>query len=540
MANVRNQEGMPEGTTRTIGRDAQRMNIAVAYAVANAIRTTLGPKGMDKMLVSDLGDVIITNDGATILEEMNLEHPAGKLVVEIARAQDKEVGDGTTTVAAITGDLLKNASELLDQNIHASTIVKGYKMASQKAVSMLPEIAENISIKDRENLIKIASVSLGSKSAGVGNSKEFLANLVVDAVIMVANEINGEIEVDTEQIKLEKKDGGSTDSTSLIKGIVIDKEMVHSGMPKNIKDAKVLLTDAALEIDKPETDAKIEITSPAQLTAFLKQEEDMLKEMVEKIAKSGANVVFCQKGIDDIAQHFLAKKGISAVRRVKKSDLEKLGKATNGKIITSFDDISEEDLGYAGNVTEKKVAGEAMIFVENCRNPKSVTLFIRGGSEHVVNEVERAIKDAVGSVTSAVEVGFYVSGGGSTEIALAEKLRLYAREIGGREQLAIEAFAKSLEIIPKTLAESAGMDLIDTVVSLRAKHNENLKWHGIDVYEGKITDMKALGVIEPMKTKSQAISSASEAAEMILRIDDVIASRSKPQMPGGMPGGMDY
>lgn len=539
MANVRNQEGMPEGTTRTIGRDAQRMNIAVAYAVANAIRTTLGPKGMDKMLVSDLGDVIITNDGATILEEMNLEHPAGKLVVEIARAQDKEVGDGTTTVAAITGDLLKNASELLDQNIHASTIVKGYKMASQKAVSMLPEIAENISIKDRENLIKIASVSLGSKSAGVGNSKEFLANLVVDAVIMVANEINGEIEVDTEQIKLEKKDGGSTDSTSLIKGIVIDKEMVHSGMPKNIKDAKVLLTDAALEIDKPETDAKIEITSPAQLTAFLKQEEDMLKEMVEKIAKSGANVVFCQKGIDDIAQHFLAKKGISAVRRVKKSDLEKLGKATNGKIITSFDDISEEDLGYAGNVTEKKVAGEAMIFVENCRNPKSVTLFIRGGSEHVVNEVERAIKDAVGSVTSAVEVGFYVSGGGSTEIALAEKLRLYAREIGGREQLAIEAFAKSLEIIPKTLAESAGMDLIDTIVSLRAKHNDNLRWHGVDVYNGKITDMKAIGVIEPMKTKKQAISSASEAAEMILRIDDVIASKSKPQMPGGM-GGMDY
>mgnify|MGYP000405259424 CR=1 FL=1 len=535
MVNNRNQEGMPEGTTRTVGRDAQRMNIAVAYAVGSAVRTTLGPKGMDKMLVSDLGDVIITNDGATILEEMNLEHPAGKLVVEVAKAQDKEVGDGTTTAAAIAGDLLKNASELLDQNIHASTIVKGYKMASQKAVSLLPEIAEKISIQDEENLNKIAAVSLGSKSAGVGNSKEFLAKLVVDAITMVAEESNGTIEVDTDQIKLEKKDGGSTGNTSLIKGIVIDKEMVHSGMPKNIKDAKVLLMDVALEIDKPETDAKIEITSPSQLSAFLKQEEEMLKEMVEKIEKSGANVLFCQKGIDDVAQHFLAKKNISAVRRVKKSDLEKLSKATGAKIITSFDDIAETDLGLAGNVNEKKIGGEAMIFVENCLNPKSVTLFIRGGSEHVVNEVERAIKDAIGSVTSAVEVGYYVSGGGSTEIEIAERLRLYARETGGREQLAIEAFAKSLEIIPKTLAESAGMDLIDTVVSLRAKHNENLKWHGVDVYEGKITDMKALGIIEPMKTKRQAISSASEAAEMILRIDDVIASKVKPQMPSGMP-----
>ncbi len=541
MANTRNQEGMPEGTTRTVGRDAQRMNIAVAYAVASAVRTTLGPKGMDKMLVSDLGDVIITNDGATILEEMNLEHPAGKLVVEVAKAQDKEVGDGTTTAAAIAGDLLKNASELLDQNIHASTIVKGYKMASQKAISILPEIADKISIGDKENLNKIAAVSLGSKSAGVGNSKEFLANLVVDAITMVANQDNGHIVVDTDQIKLEKKEGGSTDNTSLIRGIVVDKEMVHSGMPKNIKDAKVLLMDVALEIDKPETDTKIEITSPAQLSAFLKQEENMLKEMVDKISKSGANVLFCQKGIDDVAQHFLAKNNIAAVRRVKKSDLEKLAKATSARIITSFDDIAESDLGFAGNVTEKKIAGEAMVFVENCKNPKSVTLFIRGGSEHVVNEVERAIKDAIGSVTSAVEVGYYVSGGGSTEIEVAERLRLYARETGGREQLAIEAFAKSLEIIPKTLAESAGMDLIDTVVSLRAKHNENLKWHGVDVYEGKIKDMKALGVIEPMKTKRQAISSASEAAEMILRIDDVIASRSKPQMPSGMGGGMgDY
>ncbi len=532
----RNKEGLPEGTTRTLGRDAQRMNIAVAYAVASAVRTTLGPKGMDKMLVSDLGDVIITNDGATILEEMNLEHPAGKLVVEVAKAQDKEVGDGTTTAAAIAGELLKNASELLDQNIHASTIVKGYKMSSQKTALILPEIAEKISIEDIENLNKIAAVSLGSKSAGVGNSKEFLAKLVVDAITMVAEKSNGNTEVDTDQIKLEKKEGGSTDNTSLIRGIIIDKEMVHSGMPKKIKDSKILLMDVALEIDKPETDAKIEITSPAQLSAFLKQEEDMLKEMVEKIKKTGANMLFCQKGIDDVAQHYLAKNNISAIRRVKKSDLEKLAKATGAKIISSFEDIEEKDLGFAGNVTEKRIAGEAMLFVENCENPKSVTIFIRGGSEHVVNEVERAIKDAIGSVSSAVEVGYYVSGGGSTEIEIAERLRLYAREIGGREQLAIEAFAKSLEIIPKTLAESAGMDLIDTVVSLRAKHNENLKWFGVDVYKGQLNDMKSLGIIEPMKTKRQAISSASEAAEMILRIDDVIASKVKPQMQGGMPG----
>ncbi|MGB9635591.1 MAG: thermosome subunit beta, partial [Candidatus Micrarchaeia archaeon] len=463
---------LPEGTTRMIGRDAQRTNIAVAYAVASAVRTTLGPKGMDKMLVSDIGDIVITNDGATILDEMNLEHPAGKLLVEVAKAQDKEVGDGTTTAAAIAGELLKNAGELLDQNIHASTIVKGYKLAANKSHSILRDVGAKVSLKDKDKLIKIAEVSLGSKSAGVGTAKSHLAKIVVDAVNMVAEETDSVVNIDIEQIKIEKKTGGRTEDTSLIKGVLVDKEVVHVGMPKSVSDAKVLLIDTALEIEKPETDAKIEITSPDQLTAFLKQEENILRDMVEKIAKSGANVVFCQKGIDDVAQHFLAKKGIVAVRRVKKSDMEKLSRATGAKIITNLDDISKEDLGYAGRVEEKKIGGEAMVFVSDCKNPKSVTIFVRGGSEHVVNEVERAIKDAIGSVTSAVDDGMYVCGGGSVEVELAEALRAYAREIGGREQLAVEAFAKALEVIPKTLAESAGMDAIDTLVSLRKEHNK--------------------------------------------------------------------
>ncbi|MGC8924169.1 MAG: thermosome subunit beta [Candidatus Micrarchaeia archaeon] len=529
---------LPEGTTRMIGRDAQRTNIAVAYAVASAVRTTLGPKGMDKMLVSDIGDIVITNDGATILDEMNLEHPAGKLLVEVAKAQDKEVGDGTTTAAAIAGELLKNAGELLDQNIHASTIVKGYKLAANKSHSILRDVGAKVSLKDKDKLIKIAEVSLGSKSAGVGTAKSHLAKIVVDAVNMVAEETDSVVNIDIEQIKIEKKTGGRTEDTSLIKGVLVDKEVVHVGMPKSVSDAKVLLIDTALEIEKPETDAKIEITSPDQLTAFLKQEENILRDMVEKIAKSGANVVFCQKGIDDVAQHFLAKKGIVAVRRVKKSDMEKLSRATGAKIITNLDDISKGDLGYAGRVEEKKIGGEAMVFVSDCKNPKSVTIFVRGGSEHVVNEVERAIKDAIGSVTSAVDDGMYVCGGGSVEVELAEALRAYAREIGGREQLAVEAFAKALEVIPKTLAESAGMDAIDTLVSLRKEHNKGNKNYGVDVHANSIADMEKLGVIEPLKVKRQAIISASEAAEMILRIDDMIASKGKPKMPPGGQGGM--
>jgi len=530
---------MPEGANRILGRDAQRVNIAVAYAVANAIRTTLGPKGMDKMLVSELGDIVITNDGATILEEMNIEHPAGKIMVEIAKTQDKEVGDGTTTSVLIAGEMLRKAGELLDQNVHPSSIISGYKMASTKAAEILDQISTKVELNDTEKLVKIASISMGSKTVGVGTAKDYLADLVVKAVKQVAEKSNGKIVVDDDFIKVEKKSGGDIRDTQYINGVVIDKEIVHSGMPKKIKDARIALVDSALEIEKTETDAKIEITSPDQMSAFLDQEEKMLKDMAEKIAKSGANIVFCQKGIDDVAQHYLSKKGIAAVRRVKKSDMDKLAKATGAKVATSLDDIAEKDLGFAGLVEEKKIAGEQMVFVENCKDPKSVTLFVRASTEHVVSEGERAIVDAIGAVSSAIEEGKYVTGGGSAEVQIASQLRTYSIDVGGREQLAIQAFADALESVPKTLAESAGMDAIDALVSLRNKHKskENASM-GINVYTGKIDDMKKLGVIEPAKVKRQAMASASEAAEMLLRIDDMISSKGKPQMPQGGMGGM--
>ncbi len=533
---------LPEGSSRLQGRDARWTNIAVAYAVASAIRTTLGPKGMDKMLVSDMGDIVITNDGATILKEMNVEHPAAKIMVEIAKTQDKEVGDGTTTSVMLAGEMLKRAGDLLDQNIHASTLINGYKNAATKANEILQHISYPVGLEDTETLEKIASVAMGSKTVGVGDAKNKLAKLVVKAVKQVAEKKDGKIEIDDDFIKVEKKEGGDINDTEFISGVVIDKEIVHSGMPKKVTNAKIALVDAALEIEKTETDAKIEITSPDQMQAFLDQEEKMLREMVDKIAKSGANVVFVQKGIDDVAQHFLSKKGIVAIRRVKKSDMDKLAKATHATIATSLDDISAKDLGSAGIVEERKVAGEQMVFVEQCKDPKSVTIFVRASTEHVVNEGERAVVDAIGAVSSAIEVGKYVTGGGSTEVELAQQLRKYANDVGGREQLAIQAFAESLESIPRTLAESAGMDAIDCLVMLRSKHKgpENRSL-GVDVYAGKIDDMKKLGIIEPLKVKTQAIASASEAAEMLLRIDDMIAARGKaPAMPpGGMGGGME-
>ena len=531
---------LPEGATRLLGRDAQRTNIAVAYAIANAIRSTLGPRGMDKMLVSELGDIVITNDGATILEEMNVEHPAAKIMVEIAKTQDKEVGDGTTTAVMLAGELLKRAGELLDQGIHASTIIKGYKNAAAQANKILDEISYKVTLDDTETLEKIASVSMGSKTVGFGKGKEKLGKLVVSAVRQVAEKRDGKVIVDDDFIKVEKKEGGDIDDTQLINGVLVDKEIVHPGMPKKVENAKIVLIDSALEIEKTETDAKIEITSPEQMEAFLKQEEKMLKEMVEKIAATGANVLFCQKGIDDVAQHFLAKKGIAAVRRVKKSDMEKLGRATGAKIETSLDDLSEKDLGFAGIVEERKIAGEQMVFVEKCRDPKSVTIFVRASTEHVVNEGERAIVDGIGAVSSAIEVGEYVAGGGSIEMQLAMQLRKYATEIGGREQLAIQEFAETLEVVPKTLAESAGMDAIDTLVDLRTRHKKlDGKDYGVDVHNGKIADMRKIGVIEPTKVKTQAIASASEAAAMLLRIDDMISARGKgPAMPPGGPGGM--
>lgn len=521
---------------RILGRDAQRANITVGYAVAQAVKTTLGPRGMDKMLVDEMGDITITNDGKTILEEMHVEHPAAKMMLEIAKTQDEEVGDGTTTAVVIAGELLKKSLELLDQDIHASTIISGYNSAANKALKLLSDVGEDVELTDTKTLEKIASISMGSKTTGTGTAKDVLAKIVVNAVTQVAEKRDGKVIIDKDYIKVEKKQGGSTLDTTLISGVLIDKEVVHPGMPKSITNAKIALLDAALEIEKTETDARISITSPDQMSAFLAQEEKMLKDMVEKVTKSGCSVLFCQKGLDDVAQHYLSKKGIMVARRVKKSDMEKLAKATGARIVTTLDDLSTKDLGVAGLVEERKVAGEQMIFVEKCKVPKSVTIFVRGGTQHVVDEADRAIIDAIGATTSALEDGKYVTGGGSIEMELSARLRKYAIEVGGREQLAITAFAEALEVIPKTLAESCGLDVIDTLVDLRAKHEKAGKHFGVDVYEAKISDMKTLNVIEPAKTKRQAIQSASEVTKMILRIDDMIASRGKPAGGGKMPG----
>jgi thermosome len=537
MAGKISNEPMAEGTQRILGRDAMRLNIAIGYAMAQIIKTTLGPKGMDKMLVSDLGDIIITNDGATILEEMNVEHPTAKLMVEIAKTQDKEVGDGTTTSVVIAGNLLKNAGTLLDRSIHPTTIIKGYELAESKANEIFEKVAETVTEKDESILKKIALVSMGSKGIGSEGEKAAIADIVVKAVTQISEKRNGKKYIDLDLIKIEKKAGGEVIDTSLINGIIIDKEIVHSGMPKKIENAKIALIDAALEIEKTETDAKIEITSPDQMEAFLKQEEDTLRKMADKIKATGANAVFVQKGIDDVAQHYLAKSGIVAVRRVKKSDMEKLARATGATVVSTIDGLSPKELGLAGAIEEKKIGGEAMVFVEKCKDPKSVSIFVRGGTEHVVSEVERAIRDSLGSLSCALEDGKYVTGGGSVEIEISRGLREYAAGVGGREQLAIEAFADSLEAIPISLAENGGMDSIDILVELKAKHaNAEGRNFGIDVLHGKIEDMKKLGVFEPVKVKRQAISSATETARLILRIDDIISARGKSG--GGGPGGM--
>ncbi len=525
---------LPEGTLRTLGKDAQRTNIAAAKAVADAVRTTLGPKGMDKMLVDSLGDIVITNDGVTILEEMQVEHPAAKMLVEVAKTQNEEVGDGTTTAAVLAGELLKKAESLLEQDIHSTVITKGYKLAREKALELLESISEKVTPENTEKLMEIAITSMTGKSAE--RASKHLAKLVVDAVKTVMEKVNGKIKIDSDNIKIEKRQGGSSEDTELIKGVVIDKEVVHPGMPKYVKNAKIALLDCSLEIEKTETDAQIRITSPEQLQSFLEQEEKMLKEMVEKVAASGCNVLFCQKGIDDIAQHYLAKKGILAARRVKKSDMEKLSRATGGKIVSNVSDLTKDDLGFAGVVEERKIAGEELIFVRDCKNPKSVSILIRGGTEHVVDEVERAVEDAIGAVSSALEVGKFVAGGGAPEAFIAKGLREFAQGYSGREQLAILAFADAMEIIPRTLAENAGLDPIDMLVELRSAHEQGKYTYGIDVYNGEIVDMQEKGVIEPLKIKTQAIKSAAEAAEMILRIDDIISAgklekEKTPKMP---------
>ncbi|HPJ83688.1 MAG TPA: thermosome subunit alpha, partial [Methanothrix sp.] len=502
-----------EGSQRTAGREAQKSNIMAAKAVATAVRTTLGPKGMDKMLVDTLGDVVITNDGVTILKEMDIEHPAAKMMVEIAKTQDDEVGDGTTTAVVLAGELLKKAEELLDQEIHPTVIAAGYRAAAEKAMGIMKDMAIKVSPDDDELLKKIAITAMTGKGSGVARSE--LADLTVKAVKAIVDD-DGTVDVDN--ITVEKKVGGGITDSQLVYGMVIDKERLHPNMPKKVKDAKIALLNTAIEIEKTEVDAKIEITSPDQLQAFLDQEETMLKDMVNKIVSTGANVVFCQKGIDDLAQHFLAKAGVYTIRRIKKSDMEKLARATGGRIVTSIHDLAESELGRAGLVEEKKIAGDDMTFVVECENPKSVSIILRGGTEHVVDELDRAMEDALRVVGVALEDSLLMPGGGAPEIELALRLREYAATVGGREQLAIEAFAEALEIIPKTLAENAGFDQIDTLVALRSSHEKGVKTAGLDMEVGEPVDMQEKGVVEPMRVKTQAINSAAESAVMILRI----------------------
>jgi len=523
---------LPEGTFRQQGRGAQGSNIAAAKAVADAVRSTLGPKGMDKMLVDSVGDIVITNDGVTILEEMEIDHPAAKMMVEVAKTQAEEVGDGTTTAVVIAGELLKKASELLDQEIHPTVITRGFKIASDEALKILNDISEPVKLTDVEVLKKIALTSMSGKS--MEKASPVLADIVVEAVKSVATESDGKVEVDTDDIKREKKHGSYAEETELVRGIVLDKDIVHPSMPKKVKEAKVALVDAALEIKETETDAQIRITSPEQMKAFIEQEQHMLKDMVDKVVASGANVLFSQKGVDDIAQHYLAKKGILTARRVKQSDMEKLAKATGGRIVTNLDDLGPTDLGYAKLVEEQKIGGDEMIFVRDCKNPKSVTILVRGSTEHVVDEVDRSVEDAIGAVASAVEVGKIVYGAGSPEAEVAKRLKKFAEGFSGREQLAIQSFAEAMEVIPRALAENAGLDPIDMMVELRVAHEQGKVTYGIGIYEGKVVDAAKIGVIEPLKVKTQAIKSAAEAAEMILRIDDVI-SASKLSKGSGMP-----
>ncbi|MEM4021358.1 MAG: thermosome subunit beta [Nitrososphaerota archaeon] len=520
-----------EGTQRTRGRDAQLNNIMVAKVIAEAMRSSLGPRGMDKMLVDSFGDVTITSDGATILKEMEVEHPVAKMLVEVAKAQDAEVGDGTTTVVVLAGELLAKAEELIEKEVHPAIIIDGYKKAAMKALEVYDQIAAPVSIEDKETLKKIAKTAMSAKV--VSEDADYLAEIVVDAILRVAEQVNGRWTVDLDNVKLEKKEGQSIRDTSIIDGVVLDKEVVHPGMPKIVHDAKIALLDAPLEIEKTEFDAKLHIETPEQMKAFMEQEEQMLKEMVDKIAAAGANVVICQKGIDDVAQHFLARRGILAVRRVKRSDIEKVARATGARIITRIEEISEKDLGRAKLVEERRVGEDKMVFIEGCENPKAITILIRGGTKRLVDEAERSIKDALNVVKDVLVEPKIVAGGGAPEIEVSLALRDYAKTLPGKEQLAVEKFAEAVEIVPAQLAENAGLDPIEALVNLRAKHKEGQRWAGINVFEGKIDDMYKLNVLEPVLVKKQAIKSAVEAAAMILRIDDIIAASRLEEKKGG-------
>ena len=528
---------LKEGTTRSRGKEAQRNNIMAAQVIGEVLKTTLGPRGMDKMLVDSLGDITITNDGAAILKEIDVEHPAAKMMVEIAKTQDDMVGDGTTTAVVLASELLKKAEELLDQNIHPIILVSGYRKASQKAIEVMNKIAIPLDVNDRKTLLKVALTSMSSKS--VGSAREHLAEISIDAVKQIAEKRGDKTIADIDNIQLVKKTGKSLLETQLIRGIIIDKEVVNPGMPKTKENAKILLLDVALEIEKTEMSAEIRIKDPSQMKAFLDQENDMMEKMVTKVKASGADIVFCQKGIDDMVQHFLAKAGIMAARRVKESDMEKLARATGGRIISDLDDLKPADLGLAGLVDERKIGDDKMIFVEKCKDPHSVAILIRAGLERMVDEAERAIIDSLSVVSDVIENNKIVAGGGAVEIEVAKELRKYATKVGGREQLAVEAFADAVEVIPRTLAENAGLQPIDILVELRSKHDApEGKNIGINVFTGKLQNSVEEGVIEPLVVKEQAIKSAAESAAMILRIDDVITAKSPKGGPGGPGGGM--
>ena len=536
--------GMPvlilkEGATQTKGRDAQKNNITAAKLIAEVIRTSLGPRGMDKMLVDSLGDVTITNDGATILKEIDVQHPAAKMMVEISKATDNEVGDGTSSVVILAGALIEKAEELIGKDVHPTIIVDGYRKSAIKAIEILNSMGQKIRDNDRGDLIKVAKTSMQTKL--VSRESDQIAELVVSACLLVSEKNDSVSKIDIDDIKVEKKAGGSLHDTKLIKGIVLDKEVVHGGMPKKVEKAKIALLNSALEIEKTEFDAKINISSPDQMNMFLEEENKMLKNMVDKITATGANVVICQKGIDDIAQHYLAKAEVLTVRRVKESDMSKLARATGARVVSNLDDLTAKDLGSADLVEERKIETDKWVFVEGAKHPKAVTILIRGGSQRVVDEAERSVHDALYVTKDVLERPVIVAGGGAPEAYAAAKLRDWVSTLSGREQLAAEKFAESLEVIPLTLAENAGMDPIDTITDLRSKQSKGSKWTGIDVRNGKIADISKLEIFEPLVVKEQIIKSATEVASMILRIDDVIASGKSGGPPGGggmPPGGM--
>ena len=530
---------LKEGSSRSRGREAQGNNIEAAKVVAEVVKSALGPKGMDKMLVDSFGDVTITSDGRTILDEMDIQHPAAKMMVEVAKTQDNEAGDGTTTAVIISGELLNKAQELIEKSVHPTVIIDGYRKAAEKALETLEKIAIKIDVESSDYLKKAAMTAMASKL--VAEHKEYLADIAVKAILAVAEKDGEKYEADIDDVKVEKKPGESVRGTKLVQGIVLDKDIAHSGMPKRVEKAKIALLDCPLEIEKTEFDAKINIESPEQMEGFLKQEEDMLRNMVDKIIKAGANVVLCEKGVDDMAQHFLARKGIMLVRRNKKSDMEKLAKATGGKIVTNLDALNADDLGYAALVEERKIGDDKMTFIEGCKHPKAVTILIRGGTQRIIDEAERSIHDALCVVRDLIEEPKVVAGGGAPELEVSRALRKYAETFPGREQLAVRAFAEAFEAIPSTLTENAGLDPIDILSELRSRHEKGETWAGIEVISGKIQDMSKAGVFEPLAVKKQIVKSATEASTMLLKIDDVIAAgkmRAPPTPPGGGPGGM--